>query len=721
MAMAAWVRLMSALALCCVGAGLPVPQRSHAQIPPRVPRLSASVPGRGVSGWHRGMWPKPVRNSVRLSQDSVEIGARAQRRAAKRQRQRRFLAGAVAAISVAACAWPLLRLCSGTLLKSGLRSGIAGWRSYVGARSSDTIFLLFATAVVHPVMSVFRMSPVLGFLFAGMAIGPNGLGWITDIHSINKLAGFGVVFFLFEMGLELELERLKSVGRDAFTLGTVQMLLTSVIIGAAVMGLGASPSTALVLGGGLALSSSAFVIQLLNEKGELASRFGRASFGILLLQDLAVVPLLMVTPLLAGSQAQLGAALRLAAIKSVSALAIIFVVGRVVLYRAYKLIASAKDQTSFLAITLGTVLSMAGFTEALGLSETLGAFLAGVLLAETKYRFQIEADIAPFRGLLLGLFFMTTGFAIDIKFALSSWRRVIGSAIAIHTVKTAVTFLVCLIVGRLKRTDALRSALLLSQGGEFAFVLFGLALQHGILFPGQAKLLLTTVVITMFLTPFLNELGVKMSSALERSNEMSMPSPLESEKSSFVLLCGFGTVGRSVADLMTAKLVRYKAFDLNPYRVSECRQLGLPVFFGDARRTEVLQTFVEASQGSKETISSVVVTMDDERSCTTAARALRRMYPDLPIFVRAHGQKHRRKLMATGATAVETGQEESALILGGALLSSMGMPMKEVVSLIDETRSSMYSTRMRDIFDSRGPKSSGLQPSGASSKRIAEP
>ena len=580
---------------------------------------------------------------------------------------------------------------------SNAMNGAQEAAEHLGAGERDTIVLLLATALVNPAMNLVGLSPVLGFLFAGMLIGPTGLSWVSDVETTTKLAELGVVFFLFEMGLELELERLKSVGRDAFTLGTAQFSLTTLAIGGLAMAFGATAPAALVLGGGLALSSSAFVIQLLNEKGELASRFGRASFGILLFQDLAVVPLLVVTPLLGGTGAQLGAALRLAAIKSVSALSFIFFAGRVVLQRAYKLVASARDQTSFLAITLVTVLSMAGFTAALGLSDTLGAFLAGVLLAESKYRYQIHADIAPFRGLLLGLFFITTGFSIDLKIAAASWRLVLGGALAIHTLKTLVCALVCIGKG-LKPTVALRSGLLLSQGGEFAFVIFALAQQHGLLLPKQVKLLLTTVVFTMFLTPFLNELGVKISASVERSSgKLLLPSPDEAEKANYVLLCGFGRVGQAVAELLTAKLVRYKAFDMDPYRVAEARELGLPVFFGDATRPEVLQTFMKESEAN---ISSVVVTLDTERDCTMAVRALRRLYTpqEMPIFVRAHGDKHRRKLMSSGATAVETGPQESALLLGGALLSSFGFPREEVVSLIDDTRTSMYSTRLRDIF-----------------------
>jgi len=607
-------------------------------------------------------------------------------------------------------------------------------REHASPAERDTMVLLATAALVTPIMGTLNLSPVLGFLFAGILLGPTGLGVVSDVATTTKLAEFGVVFFLFEMGLELELERLKSVGRDAFRLGGAQFALTSLVFGAVATAFGASGPAAVVLGGGLALSSSAFVIQLLSEKGELATRFGRASFGILLFQDIAVVPLLVVTPLLGGSSgAALGAALRVAAIKSASALAIIFVTGRLLLQRVFQLVASARDQTAFLAITLLTVLSMSAFTQALGLSDTLGAFLAGVLLAESKYRYQIEADIAPFRGLLLGLFFVTTGFSIDLPppltssllicclglffvttgfsidlpLALASAPAVVGLALALHLSKTAIVAAICT-ANQMKPAAALRSGLLLSQGGEFAFVIFGLAQTHGILPVGQVKLMLTVVVLSMFLTPFLNELGASLSTRLEkaRGGLVLQPDSEDIDKGEYVLVCGFGRVGQAVCELLTARLVRYKAFDMDPYRVAEARELGLPVFYGDACRPDVLRSFMS----DEAQLTSVVVTLDDERSCTKAVRALRRQYPtatDMPIFVRAVNEQHRRKLAASSATALETGPEESALMLGGALLASLGTPKQEVLSLIDDMRASMFTDRMsviRDSFVERKPR-----------------
>ena len=466
-------------------------------------------------------------------------------------------------------------------------------QDHVESAEQDTIVLLATAALVTPLMGRLKLSPVLGFLAAGIGIGPTGLGLVSDVATSTKLAELGVVFFLFEMGLELELERLKSVGRDAFRLGSCQFLLTAALFGLWAASMGSSGPGAIVLGGGLALSSSAFVIQLLSEKGELASRFGRASFGILLFQDLAVVPLLVVTPLLGGSSAQLGAALRLAALKSAAALSLIFLSGRLLLQRAYKIVASTKDQTAFLAITLLTVISTSAFTMALGLSDTLGAFLAGVLLAESKYRYQIEADIAPFRGLLLGLFFITTGFSIDLPVALASAPIIIGGALALILSKATIAAIACLANG-LKPANAIRSGLLLSQGGEFAFVIFGLAQSHGVLPAPQVKLLVAMVVLTMFLTPFLNELGSSIASRLEkRSGGLLLPSNGDTESGDYVLVAGYGRVGRAVCELLTSRLIRYKAFDMDPYRVAEARELGFPVFYGDATQARCLAGFHE--------------------------------------------------------------------------------------------------------------------------------
>jgi len=246
--------------------------------------------------------------------------------------------------------------------------------------------------------------------------------------------------------------------------------------------------------------------------------------------------------------------------------------------------------------------------------------------------------------------------------------------------------------------------LLLSQGGEFAFVIFALAQTHGILLPTEVKLLLTAVVVTMFLTPFLNDLGAKVAlNAERRSGGLLLPTREGSDSGDYVLVCGFGRVGQAVCELLTGKLVRYKAFDMDPYRVAEARKVGLPVFYGDARRPDVLQNFMREEE---HIVKAVVVALDQEKDCTKAVRALRRQYPDvseLPIFVRATDEKHRRKLSASGAIALDSGPQESALLLGGALLSGIGFSQEEVATLIDEKRSSLYTSKMKAFVDELEP------------------
>jgi Sodium/hydrogen exchanger family len=284
-----------------------------------------------------------------------------------------------------------------------IRDAMIDLSNYMRGPKSDTLLLLLATALITPICKIIKISPILGFLASGMLLGPNGFGLISGIHTTETLAELGIVFFLFEMGIELSFERLLSMRKDVFGLGLCQFIVTGLAVAAAGAVFGGLPANALiVLGGGLALSSSAFVLQLLKDKNQLATRFGKASFGILLFQDLAVVPLLVVTPILAGAGSGLASAVGAAVLKAGIALGSIAVAGRFVLNPLFKTVAQAQSQEAFLGVILLTVLSMSFMTEGLGLSNTLGAFLAGVLLSETKYRYQVEADIAPFRGILLG-------------------------------------------------------------------------------------------------------------------------------------------------------------------------------------------------------------------------------------------------------------------------------------------------------------------------------
>mmetsp|Transcript_9197 Transcript_9197/g.14535 ORF Transcript_9197/g.14535 Transcript_9197/m.14535 type:complete len:740 (-) Transcript_9197:1151-3370(-) len=555
--------------------------------------------------------------------------------------------------------------------------------NHVSRPVKDALILLLATVFVVPLMRRINSSPILGFLAAGLLLGPNGFGLVHKIGASKTLAEFGVVFFLFEMGLELSLSRLKSLGLDVFGLGSLQWLITGSILATIAVFFNSPIEIAFVVGFGLALSSSAFVLQLLSERGEVGTRFGRASFGILLFQDLAVVPLLVVVPLLAtgaGDLSSLLKALGTAAGKGAVALGIIFLGGRTILEPVFRMGASAKSPEAFVATILVTVLTMSTLTESLGLSDTLGAFLAGVLLAETKYRHQIEADIAPFRGLLLGLFFITVGFGIDISLMTGNFTIVIFLLFYLLLIKATVITLLGRVFG-INFANSQKTGLILAQGGEFAFVTLGLAQKSNLLPPQIAQLIFLIVALSMVLTPFLATTGSKIAASIESKRGLIGASKEDvANAKDYVVVAGFGRVGQSVCELLDARLIRYMAFDMSPAKVIEARNRGLSVFFGDACRPEVLK-----AAGIKNP-KAVVVTLDDKDGASRAVNALRREYPTIQIFVRAKDAKHQKMLQLGGATAIVPELLESSLLLGGAVLLSYGTPIEEVNSLIEEAR-----------------------------------
>jgi len=566
---------------------------------------------------------------------------------------------------------------------------------------SDTLLLLLATSLITPICKRYGTSPILGFLAAGMLLGPNGCGLISGIHTTETLAELGIVFFLFEMGIELSIERLLSMRKDVFGLGLSQFLLTAVAIAAAGSTFGLPANALVVLGGGLALSSSAFVLQLLKDKDQLATRFGKASFGVLLFQDLAVVPLLVVTPILAGSGTGLAAALGSAVLKANIALGAIALAGRFLLNPLFKTVAEAQSQEAFLGVILLTVLSMSFMTEGLGLSNTLGAFLAGVLLSETKYRYQVEADIAPFRGVLLGLFFVTVGFEIDVNLIASKFPQVLSLVAGIMGIKAAVCTLLSVAFG-LSLSTSQQTGLILSQGGEFAFVAFGLARSLGILDGPTTKLLLTSVSLTMALTPAVASLGGKISKKLEEESDFTHYLGQDSdaieikESEDFAVVVGYGTVGKIVCDLLDRKFYRYVGLETNPNKAIQARNKGLPVFYGDIGRPEVLEAFNVGSA------KCVIVCISDKQQANRVVIAIRRLYPEIKIFCRAKDVDHAERLQRTldVAAMIPILPEDNILMtlpFGGAVLKSLGAAEEEVNAILEAKRKEVLSGRgLRD-------------------------
>ena len=550
----------------------------------------------------------------------------------------------------------------------------------------DVLIFLVAAVVVVPTFRRLRTSPVLGYLAAGILIGPHGLAVIRDSESAHTLAEFGVVFLLFMIGLELSVERLRSLGRYVFGLGALQVTVTGCLIGGVAWALGATEEAAIIIGGGLALSSTAFVLQLLTERGERATPFGKISFAVLLFQDLAIVPLLMLVTLLGEGEGSFITAMGFAVVKAVVALVLVVGVGRLILRPVYRIIAETRSSELFVATTLLVVLGTGWLMSLVGISMVLGAFLAGVLLSETEYRHQVEADIRPFRGILLGLFFMTVGMSIDITLIQSELAQITLLVIGLMVGKSIVTAALCRGFG-LPVGVSVRVGLLLSQGGEFGFILFLTASALGLLATETTQILLASVTLTMVATPVMAYAGSQFSSFLARREKVSVAGveQIGEDLHDHVLIAGFGRVGQTVAKILSAGGISYVALDLDTTRIAACRAKGMPVFFGDANLIEILNA-VGASRAK-----GAVVTIDQPATADRIVAALHEFFPDLPIFVRARDLLHGRRLETEGATQAVPETLEASLQLGAIAMTSMGASSDEVMGIIQKLRNDDYA------------------------------
>ena len=453
---------------------------------------------------------------------------------------------------------------------------------------ADVLVFLVAAVVVVPIFQKLKSSLILGYLAAGLVIGPHVFGLVSNEAVTQALAELGVIFLLFTIGLELTIDRLRVIRRFIFGLGTAQLLVTGAIIG--LLGTAAAISTknAVIIGGALALSSTAVVMQLLSERSEIGIQVGRVAFSILILQDLAVVPLLAIVPVLGGAGDEVALVVLWTMIKAIVAVAAIFAFGRLVLRPVFRVIAIGKSPEMFAAMTLMVLLGTSWATASLGLSLAIGGFIAGLLLGETEYRMQVAAEIAPSRGLLLGLFFMTVGLDLDLSLIVEKLGLVSGLVVALILGKTGLLALVAKLSGQPWGTS-IRLGLLLSQGGEFAFILFGLAARESLMPVAVADLLVGVVAISMALTPLLAWLGVKFEEHMDDSvvTEAESSESTISNMQNHVIIAGFGRVGQSIAKMLTALDIPYVAVEFEATRVSEARGQGLPVFYGDASRLEV--------------------------------------------------------------------------------------------------------------------------------------
>ena len=553
--------------------------------------------------------------------------------------------------------------------------------------------VVLATAgVIVPMVSRLGANPIISYLVLGALLGPLGLGsvmdqmpflyWITIVEPKNVagIAEFGVVFLLFLIGLQLSLSRLLALRRLVFGLGGLQVVITAATLTFIAVSFGLDTQQALVVGLSLALSSTATVVELLSAKRRMSTTTGRATFSVLLAQDLAVVPLLLLVGILAsGTSANVAANLGIALLQAAASLGIIVLFGRVFLRSLFHLVGSLDSSEVFLAAVLFIVVG-AGFAAAIfGLPMALGAFVAGILLSETEYRKAVEAIVEPFKGLLLGVFFFTVGMSIDIIEFVKAPGLIISLLCLLLVVKIIVLAPLARLFG-LALPKAVEMTMLLAAGGEFAFVGVGAGVAAGIVSPHVSGLILTTVAISMALTPLLAMAGENLAKKISKTEHGPELDEIPDVMTGHAIVIGYGRVGRVVAGMLERHGLGYLTVDADPALVSRERRKGNAVFYGDAVNSGFLRTC-----GLSEA-SALIVTINDDHATDRMIEIVRAARPDLPIVARARDATHARHLYAMGVTDAVPETIEASLQLSEATLISMGIPMGKVVASIHERR-----------------------------------
>lgn len=549
----------------------------------------------------------------------------------------------------------------------------------------DIIILLAAAVIAVPFFNLIRLGAVPGFLIAGVAVGPAGLALISNIDEIGQLAEIGVVLLLFVIGVELRPSRLWRMRRLVFGLGTLQVLMTALILGAAgYLLFDLSLREAILVGPVLALSSTAFVLQLLAEQRSLTSVYGRTSFAVLLLQDIAVVPLLALVPLLAMSEMTLNADLGMALTESLLILGLAILAGHYLLRPIFRLVALSNNPEIFTASAVLLVLGAAAVTEHIGLSMAMGAFLAGLLISDSPYKHKIMAEIHPFRGLLLGLFFMSMGMLLNLDLLFENPILSFGMLGLLIVIKASVLYVLASLFG-LNSKNSLAVALILAQSGEFALVIFSLANQAAILMDELFQQLLLIVLLSMLVTPVL----AYFAQILTKGKPSIEVGDVESPTAAPIVIAGFGRVGRRIGEILAIANKAYVALDSDALIVERERGNGHPVFYGDVCNINLLNA---AGAGKSQVI---IVTTHDPHITENVVSSLRKTHPEITIFVRGHSLNQCRDLRIMGASGAVSETVEASLELARMALINVGVSVEDQEGIIDGFRQS-YHAKMND-------------------------
>ena len=593
-----------------------------------------------------------------------------------------------------------------------------------GGEYKDLVVFLAAAGVVVPLFNRFRVSSVLGFLAAGVLLGPDGLGrwadqvgwlsWltITDAQQIHQLSELGVAFLLFMIGLELSWERLKAMRKLVFGLGMTQVAACTVVLAGGFMLMGQQLASAAVLGMGLALSSTAVAMPVMAERGRLKTTAGRSAFSVLLAQDLAVAPILITVTVLAGVAMETPtspageidpAALRSALLTLVPAavgLGLLVLLGRLVLRPMFKSVARSKNHELFVATSLLVVVGAGVAAQASGLSMSLGALVAGILLAETEFRREVEISIEPFKGLLLGVFFVGVGIGLDVDAVIADPISVVGLATGIIAVKAVVIFVLARLWGVPLRA-ALETALILGPAGEFAFVILNTGMVEGVAPPAVAQSMILAATVSMAAIPFLAHAGQKLGRKVQPVvSDLPPEATAMPDATGQVLIVGYGRVGRLVGEMLKEHDQPFIAVDSDARAVAAARKDGHEVFYGDAARVEMLK------HCGIESARAVVVTMDAPGKVDEVVRAARGLRDDLTLIARARDDRHAVRLYELGVTDAVPETTEASLQLAENTLVDIGVPMGLVLASIHERRDGF-----RKVFQAAMPE--GRRPSRA--------
>jgi CPA2 family monovalent cation:H+ antiporter-2 len=581
----------------------------------------------------------------------------------------------------------------------------------------DLVLFLATAGIVAPLFKRLKLNPILGFLIAGVILGPFGLGalshsfpWLDYVtvgnpREIAQLAEFGVVFLLFMIGLELSWERLRLMRKLVFGLGALQMIGCSLALGGVAMALGQPPVAALAIGAALTLSSTAIAVPVLVERKRLHAEGGRATFSVLLFQDLAVAPILITLAILGRGDGTFGLGDLVALGPAVIGLGVIVLFGRLALRPMMRSVAKAKSEEMFMAACLLVIIGAGLVASLSGLSMALGAFVAGILLAETEYRHEVEVKIEPFKGLLLSLFFVSLGIRLDLSLLVASPVFVLGVAVGLLVVKGVMILGLGRLFG-LSNRASIEAALTLAAGGEFAFVILDNAMAAGVVSGQIGQAVLVAATLTMFLIPLLSGIGGRLAkrAAAPLSEAPDLVGLHSEEPAGRVLVVGYGRVGRLVGDMLDRHDLPWIAIDRDPGFVQQGRRAGHRVYFGDASRVELLE------RCGLDHARAVVVTMDSPEAAEAVVATARGHRPDLTIVARARDARHAARLYELGATDAVPETIEASLQLSEAVLVDIGVPMGLVIASIHERRDEYRKVLNRP--DALGGKRKRLRDAG---------